>query len=226
MRLSLKRKNEYTKQPQKTAEVNIMRLMLPSILGMLLCAVCLAGMTWAWFTATRDAAIEASSVATFGVKAQIESIGTKNVEGDEVRTYSIADNTEYSVKLTATGTAKGGYCAVTVDGETYYTEYMSNGDDLSFTVCSRDGEIEIDTSWNEMSHARAARLRNGAYIGEGEVPTPEDENKDNDSKDQVKAKPKDTEDSKPEQGNDNTPAQTDEPKETPAEPEDSSEAGE
>ena len=114
MRLSLKRKNEYTKQPQKAAEVNIMRLMLPSILGMLLCAVCLAGTTWAWFTATssvdKNIGIEA---AKFTVDVKFDSNDDVTRSGD---TYNITANKEYQVTLKATGTASEGYCSVTVDG--------------------------------------------------------------------------------------------------------------
>lgn len=41
----------YIGKHEKPTDENIMRLLMPSILGVLVCMVCLFGSTWAWFTA-------------------------------------------------------------------------------------------------------------------------------------------------------------------------------
>ena len=214
MRKSWKERNKYMRKNERNANDNIRRIITPSILGIMICMVCLAGTTWAWFTATEDAAVAESQVARFDVKADIQEIGKDTIKGDGVETYSINSDKEYKVTLTAGGTAKGGYCAVSVDGKTYYTAYMAKGDDLSFTVCSRDGDMTVATSWNEMTRAgssarkamsrtKSAPLREGDVIGEGE-PAKEDENKDNsNSPDTAKKAPV----IKEEEKNDSTPAQ-------------------
>ena len=221
MRKSWKERNKYMRKNERNANDNIRRIITPSILGIMICMVCLAGTTWAWFTATENATVAESDVAQYFADVSITEIGKDTIEGNDVATYDIDKNKEYEVTLTSGGTAKGGYCAVSVDGETYYTAYMAKGDKLSFTVCSSDGEMKVATSWNEMTKARSARLRDGAYIGNGEVPTKEDENKDNsDSKDAVINKEENNggNDSMPSQGSDDnnsddnsTPAQENTP---------------
>lgn len=224
MRKSWKERNKYMRKNERNANDNIRRIITPSILGIMICMVCLAGTTWAWFTATENAAIAESRVAKLEVTTTIAEIGEKTIEGNDVATYSIDSDKEYKVTLTAGGTAKGGYCAVSVDGETYYTAYMAKGDDISFTVCSSDGEMKVATSWNEMTHAmtysKSNHLSNNAHIGKGTAPTKEDENKDNsDNKPVIKEEEKnDGNDSTPSQGSDDnnsddnsTPAQENTP---------------
>lgn len=224
MRLSLKRKNEYTKQSQKAAEVNIMRLMLPSILGMLLCAVCLAGTTWAWFTATssinNDLSIKAAEFKV-DVSFDIDEGVAKNGS-----TYQITSNKEYTVKIESTGTTSG-YCIVAVDGTRYYTS-MNKNDAKTFIVCSSRGELTVTTTWNSKLVEDMQQLSSSGKIGNGTVENNSQDTNDNKTEEhsnKVPSKPKESDDNKPEQGND-TPAQVDEPKETPTEPENSSETGE
>ena len=42
----------YIPRHSKSTDENILRLLVPSLLGILLCMICLAGTTWAWFTAS------------------------------------------------------------------------------------------------------------------------------------------------------------------------------
>ena len=189
MRKYWKEKNRYIAEKEKSADAGIKRMMLTSVLGMLICVVCLAGTTWAWFTATQNATVGESQVAQTLTKVSIKSIGSNTLMGSDVKNYSIDSNEYYAVTLTEDGTADGVYCAVSVDGTTYYTSCMASGEKLSFTVCSRDGDMTVATSWNEMTHTgssarkamsrtKSAPLREGDVIGEGE-PVKEDENKDN-----------------------------------------------
>ena len=42
----------YTPRHSKPTDENILRLLMPSAVGIALCMVCLAGSTWAWFSAS------------------------------------------------------------------------------------------------------------------------------------------------------------------------------
>lgn len=170
------RRRKYIGKHVKPTDENIMQLLMPSILGMLICMVCLAGATWAWFTATTTVSAPAVSAAYFDVTTVItpEASVTDDDE-NEVRTYTIEKNKSYTVTLTATGTASiGGYCVVTVDGVTYYTPHMwttvnsEENNTFSFNVCSSSGEITIVPYWGEISDNSLNIIKDNP-IGKGVV---------------------------------------------------------
>ena len=176
MRGSRRRRSIYRREYEKPTDANILRLLMPSILGMLLCMVCLAGMTWAWFTDTSDVATATIQASHYEVETRIAT-GEGEITGED-GTYTIAPNTDYEVTLTAVGnTTNGGFSAVSVDGDTYYTECMMTGDRIAFTVCSKNGEITINSSWQEFNSGEKT-LKYGSYIGRGKVPVEESEEKD------------------------------------------------
>lgn len=169
------RRRKYIGKHVKPTDENIMQLLMPSILGMLICMVCLAGATWAWFTATTTVSAPAVSAAYFDVTTVItpEASVTDDDE-NEVRTYTIEKNKPYTVTLTATGNASiGGYCVVRVDGDTYYTGHMKLGDNLSFSVCSSAGSIEIIPYWGTPSSDSNNKITNHTQIGK--LPASNDE---------------------------------------------------
>ena len=178
------RRRKHIGKHVKPTDENIMQLLMPSILGMLICMVCLAGATWAWFTATTTVSAPPVSAAYFGTAVTISPAPEDEVAEDEdVKTYSINQNTIYAVNLTATGNASiGGYCVVKVDGDIYYTEHMDLDDDLSFSVCSSDGEIEVIPYWGDpwgetSTQSRSGRMiiKENDLIGNGTVPSSDDE---------------------------------------------------
>ena len=62
--------------PQKGAitERGLFRLMLPSLLGILLCSTCLAGLTWAYFSVSVTSSANTITAATFTVEVTITEI--------------------------------------------------------------------------------------------------------------------------------------------------------
>lgn len=174
------RRRKYIGKHVKPTDENIMQLLMPSILGMLICMVCLAGATWAWFTATTTVSVPPVSAAYFDVTTVItpEASVTDDDE-NEVRTYTIEKNKPYTVTLTATGNASiGGYCKVTVDDDTYYTPHMSTNVNsegsnteihtFSFNVCSSSGEITIIPYWGKTSD-NSVNIISDKTIGSGTV---------------------------------------------------------
>lgn len=97
---------------------------IPLFLGMLICMSCLAGGTWAWFSANRTAPVQLIRSAEYSVDVEINDASTKtpievNVE-ENVASCTLTTNTSYSVTLTPDGTATKGYCLIT-DGDKVYT---------------------------------------------------------------------------------------------------------
>ena len=200
MRKYWKEKNRYIAEKEKSADAGIKRMMLTSVLGMLICVVCLAGTTWAWFTATQNAMVADSMVASFDVQVKIGDAVKENVEGNETGTYIIDTNKCITVTLYAVGNAKGGYCKITVDGEDYYTGYITSENSYMFTVCAANNTIKISPKWKKIELGTPIEEKD--YIGEGKVPETSGEKMDNsNNKDAVINKEENN------GGNDITPAQ-------------------
>lgn len=111
-------------KPSRSSDRKYMRNIVPLFLGMLICISCLAGVTWAWFTANSTASVQRIQSAEYSVAVEVNEASTDtpievNVE-DNVASCTLTPNTSYSVTLTPDGTATKGYCLIT-DGDKVYT---------------------------------------------------------------------------------------------------------
>ena len=187
MRKYWKEKNRYIAEKEKSADAGIKRMMLTSVLGMLICVVCLAGTTWAWFTANSgiDDTKKPLSVETAQVKVDvsIDNQDKRTVSGGNSQTITIAKNEKLSVTLTGDGTSTKRYCYVTVDGDRYYVD-LSSSNSITFTVCSSSDSMTIKASWSAPDSG-SSLISSGATIGKGEVPKDDSENNGNGGEDAV-----------------------------------------
>ena len=171
MRKYWKEKNRYIAEKEKSADAGIKRMMLTSVLGMLICVVCLAGTTWAWFTANSgiDDTDKPLSVETaqVNVAVSIDNQGKGTVSGGNSQTITIAKNEKLSVTLTGDGTSTKRYCYVTVDGDRYYVD-LSSSNSITFTVCSSSDSMTIEASWSAPDSG-SSLISSGATIGKGGV---------------------------------------------------------
>ncbi len=108
-----------------------------AFLSIVLCMVCLAGTTWAWFTANQAVGIDPISSALFTVDVTVTDGATPLTGTSEgnVRFYTLDANGTYTVKLTPTSdsTATTGYCLVVIDDTVYYTSAITQENRFSFT---------------------------------------------------------------------------------------------
>ena len=169
MRKYWKEKNRYIAEKEKSADAGIKRMMLTSVLGMLICVVCLAGTTWAWFTANSgiDDTKKPLSVETAQVKVDvsIDNQDKRTVSGGKPWTIEIAKNENLSVTLKGDGTSTKKYCYVTVDGDGYYVD-LNSSNSIEFTVCSSSGSMTIKASWSAPDSG-SSPISNGNTIGKG-----------------------------------------------------------
>ena len=144
----------------------ILNLLAPSIIGIILCSICLCGASWAWFTAstsTGTTAIRSSSYKLLyqaeGDTAPIELSGTKTVTVPE-------SGGSYKVTLKAAGTTGAtGYCSIKIGDETYYTEqiFVNDTSEFTFTVNAAAGtQIILTPKWG--TYSGAATIQNGDVI--------------------------------------------------------------
>ncbi len=165
-------------------------LLLPSLLGILACMVCLAGMTWAWFSVTLTANVADIRSAAYSQEVEVQESGSTNLlsevgEGepaDNMAEYSSEEGVytavltrgkSYDIRIaTSEDTQVGGYCVISGDGQSYYIRLDADGE-CFITIFAAEGSDESDASveysfkpcWGEPSEDIGAELSDGDYIG-------------------------------------------------------------
>ena len=129
----------YNTGNEKVTEKIFLRAMISSVLGIILCTVCLAGMTWAWFSDSVTSHSSNITSASFSVEVTVKK-GTDNTKILLTNgKYELGSNEKYKVTLKATGSASTVYCKVNIN-EVIYTVQLnpnSNNDTFIFEIdCS------------------------------------------------------------------------------------------
>lgn len=110
--------------PEKPTDETILRRLLPSFAGIFACMVCLAGCTWAWFTATLQTGTQQIAAAEFSVFAAVDGAPVSS----PVRLYA---GQTYTVTLTAD---RFGGCCLIRGGETdLCTKRLMPGESYTFS---------------------------------------------------------------------------------------------
>ncbi len=111
-----------------------------AFLSIVLCTVCLAGTTWAWFAANQTAVVDPISSAQYTVNVTVTD-GTEALTGTSegnMRSYALPASGTYQVTLTPSSdsTATTGYCLISIDGTVYYTPALPRSSSFGFTYQS------------------------------------------------------------------------------------------
>lgn len=119
---------------------NIVHILAPSVLGLCICAVCLCGMSWAWFTASTAAS--ATTIRSATLQIEEVKLDDKDLTSDGNGRYTITkqlteNSYTLSFKATDSSTATKGFCKISIkigdSAETsYYTEDIA--DKIAHTV--------------------------------------------------------------------------------------------
>ena len=141
----------YNTGNEKVTEKIFLRAMISSVLGIILCTVCLAGMTWAWFSDSVTSHSSNITSASFSVKVTVN----KGIDNTEIPLtgYMLEQSSEkYKVTLKATGSASTVYCKVNIN-EVIYTVQLnpnSNNDTFIFEIdCSgTSATVTFPPTWS------------------------------------------------------------------------------
>ena len=143
----------YNTGNEKVTEKIFLRAMISSVLGIILCTVCLAGMTWAWFSDSVTSHSSNITSANFSVKVTVN----KGIDNTEIHLtdgkYKLEQSSEkYKVTLKATGSASTVYCKVNIN-EVIYTVQLnpnSNNDTFIFEIdCSgTSATVTFTPTWS------------------------------------------------------------------------------
>ena len=144
----------YVPKHGKVSDKEFTRIMISSVLGIMLCVICLAGLTWAWFSGSVSSAANNITAASFNIQIDVNVKGTetpvpRTVENG-IYSFSLENNKAYDVKITADGTATTGYCEVIFGENVYHTIQIFNISDESNSgsILSTDRPQEINFTVN------------------------------------------------------------------------------
>ena len=152
----------YTPKHTKPTDENIPQLLLPSVVGIILCMVCLAGTTWAWFSASIKSPPQTITAANYDIAVAVTDEAGAPVALDQ----PLEAGRAYTVTLTAGGTApSGGYCVVKSGGASLYTAPLLPGEEMSFTLIPEsDDTYTFDAVWG--TYNGGADITAGCTIGQ------------------------------------------------------------
>ncbi len=204
---AIQRRFRRRKHLKKKDSDGFVSMLLPSVLGICICMVCLAGGTFAWFTATQDVSTQSIVAANYDIETTVMDGST--VLEPQNGTYKLEADKEYQVTLKATGTASTGYCIVKMNGEMFqptvqFPTAKDGSKEITFTLDMKEGAVlSIEAQWGS-SAWKNAKIENGGSYPYGEtadvpVKVPDEDEKDTSGTDNT---PKTTE----------KPAETEEPK--------------
>ena len=163
MRLSRRLFYKPKHSEKTTSDCSIYRILAPSVIGIFICAICLCGASWAWFTASTTTGTTTIQSSSYKLLYQVgeDAAATELAETDN--TYTLTSDTT-AITLKATGTAGAtGYCSIKIGDETYYTEQIFVDGTFTFTVNAAAGTtITLTPKWGTYSHD--ATLHNGDVI--------------------------------------------------------------
>ena len=141
---------------------NIVHILAPSVLGLCICAVCLCGMSWAWFTASTAAS--ATTIRSATLQIEDVKLGDKDLTSDGNGRYTITQKlTEgrytLSFKATDSSTATKGFCKISIKiGNSAETSYDTvdiadkNTHNVTITVNNNSNEnitITVEPIWGQ-----------------------------------------------------------------------------
>lgn len=117
----------------------LMPILLPSVLSICVCVICVCGMTWAWFSTSINGGTNTIKAAHYELLVEVRKESNELVVADDANgVYTLAPG-DYTVDLTAQGDASTGYCKITVDNTEQHTEQI-------YTVASEERKTTLGFS--------------------------------------------------------------------------------
>ena len=161
-------------------EERLKAVLLPSFLSIILSVILLCGMTWAWFETTKAGSTEPIRAAEYGMTVTVSNNGAVETGGDYGnggKRYILAADIDYTVVLTATGTAKTGFCIMSFPAENaegitvtkeLYSAQMPSGSSITFTFrLEKATEVNFIPQWGTSARSEAPDIEDGKTISIG-----------------------------------------------------------
>lgn len=99
--------------------------MATSIVCIVVCMMCLASLTWAWYSASVQSSNNTLVAASFVTKTEVFNVTDPNNK-HEVDISDPLPAGKYEVTVTQLGTSKVGYCLIKAEGSSFYAGEFKN----------------------------------------------------------------------------------------------------
>ena len=173
------RKGDHAKKKER--KDSLAPLLLPSILGMCVCLVCICGMTWAWYSVSIQTPTQKLATAYYEVEV-ISVTGETDVTPVDGR-YAFEGGKTYTVTLQAKGSVKkcGGYCLIehTAGGIPVYTQTFKPEEHIviqfvpiasgNYTFTGVWGSIPSNVKPEDILHAHTGDTVNSSTDNPGQM---------------------------------------------------------
>ena len=160
------------KRAEKETRIDgVFHILAPSLAAFCLCAVCLCGASWAWFTASSGIGAAKVQAATYTVKIEYKTTDTDVWQDGEYQ-ISLDGGKIYTLSIIPNGTATNGYCTVKIGDKTYQTNQIPKGSSsaFSFTVqANEDAILMITPKWGTGPDPGTEKISSGDTIVYGTV---------------------------------------------------------
>lgn len=143
----------------------LFHLLAPSVIGALLCVVCLCGASWAWFSAYTSTGETVIKSSEYNITAAVRGSENSPVEVKN-NACTVADGV-YKVTLSANGSQGAtGYCRVEIGGKIYYTEQITAVGSFTFTIkTTGSSDVEFVSKWGSC----AVRTKENTIVSGAEI---------------------------------------------------------
>ena len=156
---------------EKLSDKAFARLALTSILGILVCIICLCSTTYAWFTGsvpndnnkiqTADACLLSVSVYKDDAEETLATVNTENP-------VTLDCEGTYTVTLTLPKESSSGYLVLNVGGQEYYSDYLQGNNDNDQTLTFT---LNVETAKSVTFTARWGIYSGECHVKNGETLT-------------------------------------------------------
>lgn len=154
--------------PQEEKPASLTALLMPSLLGVAICLVCLCSLTWAWFTATQNSGVQPIQSATATVTAKLGDTALGELKVGEPCSL----NGTGTLTLHMAGDAQYAYVVIKAGDKEYHTDYLT-GDGYTITV--NESGATLTLCWGKQDSLPGAAVENGGSIGTAQPSNTTDE---------------------------------------------------
>ena len=152
--------------PQEEKPASLTALLMPSLLGVAICLVCLCSLTWAWFTATQNSGVQPIQSATATVTASLNGTVLGELPIEE------GMNGTGTLTLHMEGSAQYAYVLIKVGGTEYHTDYLTAD---GYTITVNESGAALTLCWGKQDSLPGTAVGDGGSIGTAQPSNTTDE---------------------------------------------------
>ena len=152
--------------PQEEKPASLTALLMPSLLGVAICLVCLCSLTWAWFTATQNSGVQPIQSATATVTASLNdtALGELPIEEGMTGTGTLTLHME--------GDAQYAYVVIKVGDKEYHTDYLTAD---GYTITVNESGATLTLCWGKQDSLPGTAVGDGGSVGTAQPSNTTDE---------------------------------------------------